>query len=115
MIDAAAVQEIIALYSKHGWTLRRVLLSERLRSSLSPDTLQMFSSAVIEDSRLDAAWFSRSSQAGRTAWEIRHLSETPFAFVVVIDDGSDDEQAEELRRDAEERMMETTTSRERAN
>ncbi len=111
MIDAATIEEIIALYAKHGWTLRRVLLSEPLRKSLSTGVGRIFANAEIVDSVLDAAWFSRSSRQDCTAWEIRHLSQTPFALVAVIDDGTDAEQAAEVFRDTEAKMLEMTAKR----
>ncbi len=111
MIDAATIEEIIALYAKHGWTLRRVLLSEPLRKSLSTGAGRIFANAEIVDSVLDAAWFSRSSRPDCTAWEIRHLSQTPFALVAVIDDGTDAEQAAEVFRDTEAKMLEMTAKR----
>ena len=115
MIDAAAIEEIIALYKKHGWTLRRVLVSEPLRTSLSTAAANIFGGAEIAASELDAAWFSRSSRPNRTAWEIRHLSEMPFALVEVIDDDIDAELAAETFRSAEARMIGMAAKRPRAN
>lgn len=115
MIDAGSIKEIIALYAKHGWTLRRVLLSEPLRTSLSTRVEEIFGSVEIAGSELDAAWFSRSSRPESTAWEIRHLSENPFALVEVIDSGTDPSDAEEMFRKAESKMLEATTKRRRTN
>ena len=115
MIDAAAIEEIIALYKKHGWTLRRVLVSEPLRKSLSTAAADIFGDADVTPSELDAAWFSRSSLPNRTAWEIRHLSETPFALVEVIDDDINAKQAAETFREAEARMIGLAAKRPRAN
>ncbi len=115
MIDAAAIGGIIALYRKHGWTLRRVLLSEPLQESLSTAAADIFGDAEVRASELDAAWFSRSSRPNCTAWEIRHLSETPFALVEVIDDHIDAEDAAEVFRDAETRMIGAAARMPRAN
>lgn len=115
MIDAAAIEKIIALYAQHGWTLRRVLLSEPLRKSLLNANASIFSDAEVTMSELDAAWFSRSSRADCTAWEIRHLSETPFALVEVIDDDTDAGHSEEMFRNTETRMIEMTAKRLQAN
>ncbi len=114
MIDAATVREIITLYQKHGWTLRRVLLSDRVRTKLSKAPADIFGTVEVAKSDLDAAWFSRSSRTDRTAWEIRHLSETPFALVEVIDDETDADQAAQVLKDTEVRMMEMTAKRPRA-
>lgn len=108
MMDAAYIKDIIALYKKHGWKLRRVLLSEPLRKDLSTVAADIFADAEVTASELDAAWFSRSSRPDCTAWEIRHLSETPFALLEVIDDNMDAEQSVKLLRDTEIRMIEMT-------
>jgi hypothetical protein len=36
MIGEREVREILAQYEKHGWSLRRVLLSAEIESSLPP-------------------------------------------------------------------------------
>ena len=80
MIDAAVVGEIIAQYEKHGWKLRRALVSKAPKS-----TLAYFDGAVaIVDSDLDARWFSRKSKPESEAWELRRLIGTPFALVTVV-------------------------------
>ena len=80
MIEPAAVDEIIAQYEKHGWKLRRALLSpEGRRAVLSFDE-----SVAVEESDLDALWFSRRSQPDREAWELRRLTGLPFALIAVV-------------------------------
>ena len=86
MIDAASIRDIIEVYTKHGWILRRVLLSVSMRRSLCPDLIDLFGEASLHDSDLDAAWFSRATKDDGTAWEIRHLSTAPFALLVVVKD-----------------------------
>lgn len=90
MIDTASIREIIKVYTKHGWSLRRVLLSAELRKSIGADLNALFGDTTLRDSDLDAAWFSRPTKDNGTAWEIRHLSAAPFALLV----GVNDEQAE---------------------
>ncbi|MEO7673852.1 MAG: hypothetical protein ABIU09_07225 [Pyrinomonadaceae bacterium] len=114
MIDAAAIGEIIALYKKHGWTLRRVLLSAPLGKSLLTGDADIFGDTDVRASELDAAWFSRSSTPERTAWEIRHLSGTPYALVEVIENGTDAQFSDKVLEGAEARMKETILKR-RAN
>ncbi len=80
MISGKEIGEILSLYAKHGWILRRVLLSDKLRESLAFD---FFGNAEIVSSKLDALWFSRISNKNE-AWEIRHLSNAPFALVEVF-------------------------------
>jgi hypothetical protein len=115
MIDAGSINEIIALYTKHGWTLRRVLLSEPLRKKLSTAVAEIFGDSEVASSELDAAWFSRSSRPDCTAGEIRHLSENPFALVEVIDCNTDEQEVEETFRKTEAKMLEVTLKRLRAN
>lgn len=79
MIKAEAIREILLLYKKHGWSLRRVLLSEKLKDNLSASVKTLFGDVEIVPAETDAAWFSRASGKVRIAWELRHLSETPFA------------------------------------
>lgn len=80
MIDAATVGEIITLYEKHGWKLRRALLSRAERKSLEP----ALNSVDIVESDLSALWFSRRSKPESEAWELRRLTGSPFALVAVV-------------------------------
>ncbi len=107
MIDAAVIREIISVYAKHGWTLRRVLLSTALKDSLGNDA--PFADVALQNSDIDAAWFSRVTNEGGTACEIRHLSSAPFALVVVIDEASDE--FEDTLIDTEDRLRETIGKR----
>jgi len=84
MIDPAVVRDIILTYEKHGWAFRRVLLSDE------PAHSDLFSDVAVVSTDLDAAWFSRTSNNGATAWEIRHLSTRPLAFLTVVFDATDD-------------------------
>ena len=106
MISAKQIQEILSLYKKHGWTLRRVLITEKLKESLANSIEALFDGAEIISSEIDAAWFSRVSGAEREAWEIRHLSQTPYALVEVFDAEDDEEVREETRHEIQERLRE---------
>ena len=109
MIDAASIREIINVYAKHGWSLRRVLLSADLRASLGVETGGLFVGASLHPSDLDAAWFSREAKNDGTAWEIRHLSAAPFALLVVVQDEA--AELEDALLDTEERLRETASKR----
>ena len=89
MIDAKNIAEIILAYQKYGWVLRRVLLTAALRKKLSADTSQMFDGVQVKDADIDAAWFSRPPKEDGVAWEIRHLSESPYALLENIDEDAD--------------------------
>lgn len=110
MIDQATLGEILAQYSKHGWILRRVLLSDSLGSRLA-EAFATMQDVEIVSSTLDGLWFTRPSATGSTAWELRHLSTTPYALVVGITEGMTRSEAEELMAAAETKMLENVASR----
>lgn len=89
MIDPVTVGEIVSLYEKHGWILRRALLSKEGE----PASLKISGEIEIEPSDFDALWFSRRSNPASEAWELRRLSGAPFALVAVV---STDASREEL-------------------
>lgn len=104
MIKPGQIAEILALYKKHGWILRRVLLSEALRTSLADSAAQLFGAAEIRASEINAVWFSRQSKPDQIAWEIRLLSETPYALMEIFDADDDDEIRDEALAEIEERL-----------
>ena len=108
MVGTNEIQAILSLYKKHGWNLRRVLLTENLKSALDDSTNVLFAGAEVVSSEIDAVWFSRASGADREAWEIRHLSQTPYALVEVFDAEDDEEVREEARHEIEEQLKERT-------
>jgi len=105
MITERQISEILAQYKKHGWNLRRVLLSAETSENLSA-SLSLFGQAEIVASELNAAWFSRPSNEGREAWELRYLSATPFALVEVFEKDDEEEVREEICREMETRLIE---------
>ena len=50
MIKAAQIAEILSLYKKHGWILRRVLLSDELQKNLGDAPATLFGAAEIRES-----------------------------------------------------------------
>ncbi len=104
MIRAEQIAEILALYKKHGWILRRVLLSDALRANLAGSLETLFGAAEIRASDIDAVWFSRPSRAEQEAWELRRLSETPLALMEIFDLEDEDEIREETLREVEARL-----------
>ncbi len=107
MINAEQIKGILSLYQKHGWNLRRVLLCVKSKIKLSPDLITLFGETEIVESKVDAAWFSRPAATGNEAWELRHLSETPYALVEVFDGEDEEEVREEARMEIEARLMKT--------
>lgn len=104
MISAGQIAEILSLYKKHGWNLRRVLLSDRLKKRLAGSIEEIFGAAETVSSNVDAAWFSRASHNNREAWELRHLSETPFALFETIGEEVSENEREKIRREMEDRL-----------
>jgi len=90
MIDPATVGEIIAQSKKHGWTPRRALLSDANKSVL----LKFFEEIEVEFSDIDALWFSRRSNPGSEAWELRRLTGLPFALIAIISSSMSPEETE---------------------
>lgn len=84
MTGEHGIRETLELYKKHGWNLRRVLLSDETRSELGEPAAVLFVDAEIVDSDIDAAWFSRRTRDGQVAWELRALSGAPVALLEVV-------------------------------
>ena len=105
MIDATEIGEIIAVYRKHGWILRRVLLSTASQERLGDGISNFIGGVSIIACDIDAAWFSRSKKPGGVAWEIRQLSETPYALLENIDENS--AEFEDQLRAVKSRLRET--------
>ena len=115
MIDADSVRQILAQYEKHGWVLRRVLLSGSLRPSLLDSAGSLFGDAEVRPAEIDALWFSRSSRPGVTAWEIRHLSNHPYALVTSVRDEFSPEEAGSVLADTEAKLAAAVSSKRRDN
>lgn len=101
MIDAGSAAEIINLYRKHGWVLRRVLLSGHSQKNLNAE---IFGDCEFKISEIDALWFSRRSKPGSETWELRRLGGTPYALIEVIDDDLDEAARENVLKEIEVRM-----------
>lgn len=105
-MHVAGVADVVAMYKKHGWTLRRILISQ-------PEEISTFDSFVVAESaetfhsKLDAAWFTRRTRPNTETWELRRLTGTPFALVAVIPDTFSDDERENMLGEIEERMSNT--------
>lgn len=98
--------EIIANYRRHQWTLRQVLMRPSTRAELGDAAATIFEGAPIEESEIDALWFARPSHAGREAWELRLVAETPYALFETFEPDESEEERAELRREMEARLRE---------
>jgi hypothetical protein len=106
MNDPEAIADILNTYKKHGWILRRVLLSRPAGAAAPELPGDQFSGAEIRDSDMDALWFSRVSRPNTEAWELRALSAAPFALLEVIPDDTSEADRETILSGVEDRMRE---------
>jgi len=58
------IREIVGAYQKHGWQLQRVLLRPQTRTELGAEVV-LLDGAQMEESLIDAMWFSRPSYEQR--------------------------------------------------
>lgn len=109
MISRESIDTLIATYKKFGWEPRRLLLTAKVRElvSLSGEY------PPVQPADIDAVWFSRPKQAGRVAWEIRHLGEAPFSLLEHLDEDSPG--FEEQLKSIEKRLGELVDSRPKGN
>ncbi len=107
MISAEQIKEILAQYKRHGWNLRRVLLSDGTKESLANWLASLFGDVEIVSFATDAAWFSRASGQGGEAWELRRLSNAPFALFEIFDSEDDETVREEAHFEMQERLLST--------
>lgn len=99
------IEEILAVYQKHGWQLRRVLLRPESRGTLESE-MSPLGGVETEEATIDALWFSRTSHEGREAWELRLIAENPYALFETFEADETEEQRDDVRREMEARMRE---------
>ena len=104
MITAEQIKEIITIYKKYNWSLRSVLLTDKVNQLLKNDFENLFGSAEVHISGIDAAWFSRPSGGDREAWELRHLGMDPVALFETIDVKESQETRKKTLRKMETRL-----------
>jgi hypothetical protein len=99
MKSADLFTELTAMYRKHGWQLRSVLLRPETRYVLElPENLP------VKDATFDALWFSRPSHDDREAWELRLLAQTQYALFETFEADETEEEREDLRLEMEARL-----------
>jgi len=107
VINERQTKEILTQYERHGWNLRRVLLSAESLETLADSIRKaLFGETEIVLAEFDAVWFSRRAvnNFGSEAWELRNLSGTPFALIEIFEAEDDEEVREEARREMETRL-----------
>ncbi len=101
------ITEVVETYRKHGWQLRRVLLRPETHAELAAGSALgslSLAEAQIEEAAVDGLWFSRPSHEQREAWELRLLTENPFALFETFEKDETEEQREDMRREMEARL-----------
>jgi hypothetical protein len=109
------LKELIATYSRHGWRLRRALLRPETRGSLTPgpEIEALFDDAQTAESIVDALWFARPSHAGREAWELRLVGDTPYALFETFEADEAEEDRQDVRLEMEARLREYAEGRQK--
>src|SRR5215212_6750131 len=105
MNKSGLLNEVVSLYLKHGWQLRRALLKPETRAELSKD-LESLNESDIKDSEVDAVWFSRLSHGQREAWELRLLAESQYALFETFEADETEEERDDVRLEMEARLRE---------
>lgn len=100
--------EIIATYQRHGWQLRRALLTAETHTASEVADDETLKNIETREAPVDALWFSRPSHAEREAWELRLVSETQYALFETFEKEELEEDREDVRREMEARLIEHT-------
>lgn len=96
-----------ATYTRHGWRLVRVLARPEtlpeLRADAGVDDAD-YQGTPVTESDVDAMWFTRASQGGREAWELRLVADPPYALFELFEPDDPEEDREDVRREMEARL-----------
>ena len=100
-------RETIDAYRRHGWRIKRVLMCPQTRAEVPASAeSELFEGIPVEEESVDALWFSRPSHAGREAWELRHVADTPYALFETFEADEAEEDREDVRREMLARLRE---------
>lgn len=84
------------------------MLRMETRAQINSQVETLFGDTLIKDAEVDALWFSRNSHEGREAWELRLMSETPYALFETFEPDEAEEDREDLRLEMEARLRDYT-------
>ena len=98
------IVETIAAYRKHGWQLKRVLMSDETRHASAASGEIDLEGLVPVMAPMDALWFARPSHGQREAWELRLVGDTPYALFEAFESDEDEEAREDVRSEMEARL-----------
>ncbi len=99
MSNIKLIDELIRQYEKFGWETQSLLLTEETQKGITKKTLDDFE---IKTASFDAIWFSRLSKNQKTAWELRHINENPYALFELIEE---EQELDKVLKNAETRMQ----------
>jgi hypothetical protein len=99
-------EEVAATYRRHGWRLAGVLMSGAALAELRAAGADSFGGLAPSESEVDALWFTRPSQGGREAWELRLVGEPPYALFELFEPDEEEEDRADVRREMEARLRE---------
>lgn len=104
MTQLDRLREISALYFKHNWRLRRVLVRPELRAELLAEASVIPAEAEVTEAEVDALWFCRPAQGNREAWELRLISDLAYALLETFEADETDEERQDVKLEMEARM-----------
>ena len=112
MTQVERIGEIVGLYRRHGWRLERLLLRPETSAELAAAAaaVELTEGASVREAEVDALWFVRPSHAGREAWELRLVAETPYALFESFEADEAEEDREDVRREMEARLNDFAAS-----
>jgi hypothetical protein len=94
-------------YRQYGWQLARVLMRPATLAEFRQATGEAdFEHIPAREFPLDALWFMRPADGGREAWELRLISESPYALFELFEPDEAEEDREDVRREMEAKMRE---------
>jgi hypothetical protein len=100
MNHADLFTELVAIYRKHGWELRRALLQPATLAELQ----ELVTELPVKEAAVDALWFSRPSHNNREAWELRLLAQTQYALFETFEADETEEERDDVRLEMEARL-----------
>ena len=118
MSDRKKFDDAHATYTRHGWRLVRVLARPETLPELRPNVddaaggdYAQYEGAPVTESDVDAMWFTRPSQGGREAWELRLVADSPYALFELFEPDEPEEDREDVRREMEARLRDYASPR----
>jgi len=104
------IEQITANYEKHGWKLKKALLKPKTAAELAAALVSVLGEAEVRESTIDALWFSRPSHNSGEAWELRLVSETPYALFERFESDDSAEKRAETFQDMEDLLRQYAAS-----